>query len=257
MNAAGAAVTAGAAGAPKPQSKPILSTKPILSGRDEWISQVIKEQDARLRASASQKRNARFAGDGTLGKATPPPVYMKTDFERDTNAEKRDSAATNAITKAKAVSENKYMSRYKDSVKHLQTILEKETEAMEQVREHESEKTARMEASYRLVKESEEKIALAEKTAQTSTNATAKGKALADIHKFHVARRKALRELALNTAAHRTDVLAHRARAVSMSMSMSMATANANASASTGRVEGGFSVEAAFHAEDDPFCFFC
>lgn len=207
-----------------------------IPNRGDWVSEVVKEQDARL--AAGKQRNARFAADGTLGKTRPPPVYMKSDFDRDTNADKRESAANSAIMKAKAVSENKYMSKYKDSVKHLQAILEKDTEAMAQVQDHESEKTARMESSYRLVKENEEKIAQAAKTAQTSTNATARGRALADIHKFHVARRKALRDLALASAMHRTDVLIAR-------------VTGAN------QTRGGFSLSEGFHSENDPFCFFC
>lgn len=204
--------------------------------RGEWISGVVREQDARL--ASGKQRNARFAADGALGPAEPPPVYMKSDFDRDTGAEKRDAAASNAIMKAKAVSDNKYMSKYKDSVKHLQTILESETDAMAQVHDHESQKTSRMESSYRLVKENEEKIAQAQKTARMSTNATAKGKALSDIHKFHVARRRALRDLMLNSAMHRTDIITTRA-------------------ARRAPVKGGFVLDEGFHADNDPFCFFC
>ena len=201
--------------------------------RLSWVREVVREQEARLASGKGRKH--RLAPDGSIGSARPPALRMITDFARDANAAKRAAAADSTIMKAKAVSDNKYIAKYKDAVKGVQEALEAEAEAGKQARQHASDKNASMEAALRLAREKEAKIAEALKAAKTTTNSTARGKALADVRSLHAERRAALRSLALEGARRATDVVL------------------VLESAKGGSPPG----EPGFHAEDDVFCFFC
>lgn len=207
-----------------------------MEGRLSWVREVVREQEARL--ASGQGRKERLAPDGSIGNARPPAVRMITDFASETNAAKRAAAAESTIMKAKAVSDNKYIAKYKDAVKGLQEALEAEAEAAKQVRQQVSDKNASMEAALRLAREKEAKIAEALKTAKTTTNSTARGKALADVRSLHAERRAALRSLAIEGARRATDVVL---------VDEKTKTAGGRAP----REDPGF------HAEDDVFCFFC
>lgn len=213
---------------------PILLSIHKMEGRLSWIREVVREQEARL--SSGKQRKHRVSADGSIGSARPPAVRMITDFAQDANARKRAAAAESTIMKAKAVSDNKYMSRYKDAVKGIHEALEAEAEVGKQVRQHASDRNARMESALLLAREKEDKIAEALKTAKTNTNSTAKGKALASVRSLHAERRAALRSLAFEGARRATDVVLAPPKA-----------------------EGGSSPpgDPGFHFEDDLFCFFC
>ena len=212
--------------------KPILLSIHKMEGRLSWIREVVREQEARL--ASGQQRKQRLSPDGTIGNSKPPTVRMITDFSKDANAKKRAAAADNSIMKAKAISDNKYMARYKETVKGLQEVLEAEAEVSKQVRQQVSDKNARMEDALRLAREKEEKIAEALKIAKTTTNATAKGKALADVRSLHAQRRSALMDLALEQSRRATDVIVPNPK-----------------------MGGSPPEDLGFNSEDDVFCFFC
>jgi hypothetical protein len=205
-----------------------------MEARLSWIREVVREQEGRL--SGGKERKHRFSADGAIGNSKPPPIRMVADFARDANAQKRAAAAENTIAKAMAISDNKYMARYKDSIKGIQTVIELEADVGKQVRQNESDKNARMESASILAREKEGGIAKSLEAARTTTNSTAKGKALADVRRIHAERRAALRELAYEGSRRATDVLVE--------------------AASEGG--GGCALETiGFHDNDDVFCFFC
>lgn len=205
-----------------------------MEARLSWIREVVKEQEARL--AGGKERKHRFSADGAIGNSKPPPIRMVADFARDTNAQKRAAAADNTIAKAMAISDNKYMARYKDSIKGIQSALELEASVGKQVRQNESDKNARMESASILAREKEAQIAKSLESARATTNSTAKGKALADVRKFHAERRAALRSLAFEASRRATDVLVEAAS----------------------KRGGGCVLESlGFHDNDDVFCFFC
>lgn len=207
-----------------------------MEARRVWIDEVVREQESRL-ASGKQRKH-RVSTDGSIGKAEPPPVRMVADFAQDMAAKKRAAAAETSIAKAMAVADNKYMARYKDAVKGVQEAIEAETAAAEQVRAFEAEKSARMDAAGGLARDAEAKIAATLEAAKKTTNATAKGKALADVRKLHADRRTARAALVLEVSRRATDILVPRGPGKSGGAGDTMNLG-------------------AFHAEDNAFCFFC
>ena len=160
---------------------------------------------------------------------------MAKELQRAADAQKRAAASENAIAKAMAVSDNKFLASYKDSIKGIQSVLELEAGVGKQVRQNESDRNARMEAAAALAREKEAQIAKSLAESRKTTNSTARGKALAEVRRLHAERRAALRALAYELARRSTDVVVEPA-----------------SKGGAGPIEG-----LGFHDSDEAFCFFC
>ena len=196
--------------------------------RGEWIDIIIQEQENRRQ----KQRKMSFGPDGSIGKSRPIEIQMTSTLKSNLSEQKRDQAIQVSIMKARAISDNKYISKYKDAVKDLHEKLEIENDMTQKLMQDHKEMMDKVDEFDREIEDLSQRIEKSTKTASTTTNSTAKGKALNEVYTLNVSRRAAITQKNIEKSKKPTDIVIEN------------------------KTKGGFLAEG-FHSENDPFCFFC